>query len=307
MISVTMSLTTGKGYNMAGFLQVKPTLNQVINEETAADYFSYLKLLAETQFEWTGLPPSVSARYLERRLFEDGRALFFKDPDMGYLALGCTRNGGLNVYNEATQYCAHGTTYTANYDADNCVLIRNNYDEESTRVMAILYAGRLYEAERTMDINVKAQKTPKFLAGTEKQRLTLLNIWKQWTGNEPLILVDKNMDPDSLRSIDMTAPYVSDKLMIYKHNVLNDYCTRLGLNNANTDKKERLITDEVDANNQLITLSLNIRLAPRQDACKLINALYGLNVSVDIRKNMIPEPIEIKAPETSEGDESNDE
>lgn len=282
---------------MAG-LKIKADLADIINNETAADYMAYLRLLALTVFEWKNLPFSVSARYLETRLFEDGKALFFRDPKMGFLALGCTRNGNLNVYNEATAYQAHGTTYTETYDADACVLIRNNYDEIPTSIMTRLYARRLYEAERTMDVNMKAQKTPKILACDDSQRLTLKNIYEQYDGNQPIIIVDKSLNPDMLRSIDMTSPYICDDAMVYKHNVTNDFVSRLGMNNANTDKKERLIVGEVDANNQLIQLSFETMLTPRQEACKRINELWPeLKISVNMRESLLPNPEPVEDPE----------
>jgi hypothetical protein len=278
---------------MAKLTAIKTKTTQ-INDAVYNDYMAYLHLLAVTVFEWKGMPETVNIRYLEEKLYEKGTALFFKDEFMGYLALACTRSGGMNIYNEGVAFQAFGTTYTKRYERDECVLIRNNYAEIPTKSMVELFTQRLYEAERTLDVNIKAQKTPKIIACTPEQKLTLLNIYDQYDGNQPVIVVDKSMDPDILRSIDTHSEYVADKVMVYKHNVLNDFVTRLGLNNVNTDKKERLLTGEVDANNELIQLSLETMLTPRKEAAEQINKMFGLNVSVDIRESLKPKEPEME-------------
>ena len=87
------------------------------------------------------------------------------------------------------------------------------------------------------------------------------------------------------------APYVADKLIAYKKEIWNEFLTFLGINNVLVDKKERLVTDEANANNEVVNLNLQSFLIPRQEACKQFNKLFGLEgtdkeVSVKVRSDL---------------------
>lgn len=150
-----------------------------------------------------------------------------------------------------------------------------------------LFANRLYEAERTCDVNIKAQKTPVLLTGDESFRLTMKNIYNKYDGNEPVIYGDKNqLGENVLRAIKTDAPFVADKVMDYKKEIWNEALTYLGINNIMIEKKERLVSDEANGNNELINMNLQARLAPRKEACKQFNELFGMNIDVKVRSDL---------------------
>lgn len=150
-----------------------------------------------------------------------------------------------------------------------------------------LFAYRLYEAERTCDVNIKAQKTPVLLVGDETFKLSMKNLYNKYIGNEPIIYGDKNqLSSEVLRSIKTDAPFVADKVMDYKKEIWNEALTYLGINNIIVDKKERLITDEANSNNELINMNLQARLAPRKEACKQFNELFGTEIDVKVRSDL---------------------
>ena len=251
-----------------------------MNVLTYNDYFYRLKLLACSMFEWTGFPESVSIRFLEDTLFHFGKAVFIKDESLGFMGLKVTSGGELNVYGDPVRYQAYGIGYSKMYNVDKCVLIRNNYLNKPTHTTIQLYATRLYKVERTIDVNIEGQKFPRLIRCIKEQELTLKNIYNQYEGNRPVIYVDKNFDASALSVLDTSSPYVADKLMLYKHDLWNECMSFLGISNANTDKRERLITDEVDSNNQLIQLAAETMLVTRKEAVEQINKMFGLNVSV---------------------------
>ena len=84
-----------------------------------------------------------------------------------------------------------------------------------------------------------------------------------------------------LQVIKTDAPFLLDKISDYKKEIWNEALTYLGINNILVDKKERLITDEANSNNELINLNLQSMLAPRQDACRQFNEKYGFNILVE--------------------------
>ena len=155
-----------------------------------------------------------------------------------------------------------------------------------------LFALRLYEAERTADVNIKAQKTPVLLLMDEKQRLTMENLYSQYEGNRPVIFGDKNsLGENVIKAINTQAPFIADKIIDYKKEIWNEALTFLGINNIMVDKKERLITDEANSNNELINLNLQSCLAPRQEACRQFNEKFGFTgtdkeISVRVRSDL---------------------
>lgn len=155
-----------------------------------------------------------------------------------------------------------------------------------------LFALRLYEAEQTAMVNIKAQKTPVLLLMDEKQRLTMENIYSQYDGNRPVIFGDKNsLGENVIKAINTQAPFIADKIIDYKKEIWNEALTFLGINNIMVDKKERLITDEANSNNELINLNLQSYLAPREEACRQFNEKFGFTgtdkeISVRVRSDL---------------------
>ena len=254
-----------------------------MNILTANDYYDRLQLIALSLFEWENLPESCNARFLEKTLYSYGRALFIYDDVLGFLNMKCTPSGSLNNYDEPISYNAFSTIYQNSFSREDSVLIRNNYLERPTDNSVVLFASRLTEAERTIDTNIKAQKTPVLIRCDDKDRLTMKNLYNQYEGNEPFILGSKSLNIEGLKVLKTDAPFVADKIQSYKHEVWNEALTFFGINNANSDKRERLITDEVNANNQVISINAQAMLLTRVEACKLINERYGLKVNVKMR------------------------
>lgn len=277
-------------------------LQETITQKTFIDYRNRLSLMAKAVFKWEGLPGLIDEKYIERYLFEDGRCMLFHDEEKGWMVTRCTA-GGLNYYDEPTDLEPVANEYTPkqpkNYTPGvDCVLICNNDEMLPTDDTIILYAARMAEIQRTSDINIIAQKTPVIVTGTEKQRISLKALIKQWMGNEPLIFGDKQLDGVDLKTLNTAAPVVFDKLAIEKGRIWNECMTFLGINNANMDKRERLVDDEVQANNEQIELSADVMLKARQKAAREISKLCGCKVTVTMRKQPKPQQ---EAQEGAEG------
>ena len=155
-----------------------------------------------------------------------------------------------------------------------------------------LFAYRLYEAEMTAMTNIKAQKTPVLVVVDEKQRLMMENLYSQFDGNQPFIFGDSGQfNTDILKAIKTDAPFIADKVMEYKKEIWNEALTYLGVNNIMLEKKERLVTDEANSNNELINLNLQSFLAPRLEACRQFNEKFNLTgtdkeISVRVRSDL---------------------
>ena len=281
-----------------------------LNNATLMDYLNRFKRVALSRFEWVNLPESMDSRWLELCLYYYGQASLLKDINYGFINTKCATNGKINIYNKPTAFNCYSFEYSENRrlftglnetlsseeqeksDYEECILVENNWEREPTAGSMELFALRLYEAERSCDTNIKTQKYPYFILCDESQRLTIINMLKKIEGNEFHVVGDKNnLTPDQIKVLETNAPFVADKLQDYKKEIWNEALTFLGINNIMIDKKERLVTDEANSNNELINLNLQSYLAPRQEACKQFNKKFRLEgtdkeISVRVRSDL---------------------
>lgn len=267
-----------------------------VNDQTYYDYLYRLKKIATSIFEWVNLPSSMNSRYIEETLYYLGTAALLWDDNYGFINTKCASAGEINIYGLPTKVNCYSYGYQdmrmlytglnkTKYNKE-CIMVMNTWDRTPTCSTLELFALRLYEAERTCDVNIKAQKTPVMLVVNDTQRLTMKNLYSQYDGNEPFIFGDKDsLSADNLKAIKTDAPYIADKLMEYKKEIWNEALTFLGINNLSLEKKERLITDEASSNNEVINMNLQSYLVPRKEACKLFNEKFGLtgDKAIDVR------------------------
>ena len=214
-------------------------------------------------------------------------AVFFRDEVMGYLTLQCMISGPLDVYRIPIYRRAYASNgYQMELSKENSVLIFNNSLHINSQLDVEMYAWRLYEIQRAIDTNVKLQKNPKIITCSETQRLTIINLFKQYEGNYPFIFADKQMDLSGLSAIDISAPYVADKLQVLKGLVWNEAMTYLGIGNTNDEKRERLNTLEVTSGMGDIEAQRYTRLMEREIACERINAMFP-DVNMGVRYKQV--------------------
>ena len=283
----------------------KFTDSALVNDATYYDYLERFKKIAMSMFEWVNLPKSMNARWLERCLYYNGQAALFKHKKYGFINTNCCSSGKINIYGLPTKLNCYSFEFqeirnlyvglnpmSENKENEEAILVLNNWEGVPTCKTMELFAYRLYEAERTCDVNIKAQKTPVLVVVDEKQRLMMENLYNQYNGNQPFIFGDSGQfNTDILKAIKTDAPFVADKVMKYKEQIWNEALMFLGVNTLTTEKKERLITDEASANNELINLNLQSFLAPRLQACKEFNEKFGLTgtdkeISVRVRSDL---------------------
>ena len=282
-----------------------------LNNATFNDYLNRFKRIALSMFEWVNLPSSMDARYLEKCLFYNGQAALLKDKTYGFINTKAAANGYVNIYGLPTKincfsysYQSIRTLYTGlnenltpaqmEYQKNNeCILVMNNEDRLPTAGSLELFAWRLYNADRTCDVNITAQKTPVLIVTDEKQRLTMMQMYNQYNGNQPFIFGDKNLLTDGIKleAIRTESPYIVDKITDYKKEIWNEALTYLGIQNIARDKKERLTENESNENNELVNLNLQAMLIPRIRACKQFNEKFGLTgtdkeISVRVRSDL---------------------
>ena len=250
-------------------------------------YYDKIKELSISVFEWTGLPDSVDQRYMELMLFERGGVVFFEDEVLGHLVLPYTFWGRFNVYRLPKYLRAEADNgYNRKLNQKNSVIIFNNVLRTPSIRDASLFARRLSNFDRVIDVNVNAQKTPVLIRCSEKERLALLNLYEKYEGNEPFIFGDEGLSANPLSAVSTQAPYVADKIYDLKTKFWNEMLTFKGISNLNVQKKERLISDEVARSQGGTIASRYSGLMMRQQACDKINKMFGLDIWCEFREDI---------------------
>lgn len=253
--------------------------------------YDYYKMLALNMFTWENLPQTMNSRYIENALYENGLCLVNNDTNMGLISVPCNYGADMNINGESTEVITSGYNYikTINYiNNKNCVLIRNNDLAKATRHYINNYAERMLEVEMCIRANINQQKFPWFINATEKTKKSLEIIFEKVENFEPFILANREigLGDNALEVLTMPTPYVADKLNEYKYELEREILTFLSLNN-NFEKKERLLTDEINSNNDFISTNAMLMYKNRLQACEEINKKFGLNVKVLPNKEMI--------------------
>lgn len=272
----------------------------IMNNDTYVDYLERMKKICLSMFEWVNLPESCNARFLEMCLFYNGQAALLYDDNYGYINTMAADGGYINIYGLPTEITCYSYRFnqrrslymsdTGEEKGKECILVMNNYERIPTTATVSLFAYRLAEAQRTADVNIKAQRTPILITTDQKQYFTLKKMYEEYEGNTPAIFADKNLiSPDALKAIKTDAPFLCNDIYQYKREIWNEFLTFMGIQNL-SEKRERLITGEVDSNNELLNLNLQALLIPRKEACKQFNEKYGLSgekaIDVKVRSDL---------------------
>nr|DAF14170.1 MAG TPA: upper collar protein [Caudoviricetes sp.] len=272
-----------------------------MNSAVFKQYYNRLLELSISMFEWKNLPESVDPRFIELTLFSDGQAVFFKDEVLDFLCLQCAANGNFDVYRVPMRRRAYAVNgYQRNLDMNDSVIIYNNYLRTGSRLDVEVFARRLWNLDRAIDVNANAQKTPVLINCDETNRLTMKQMYMEYDGNQPFIFGSKGLDTKGITVLKTDAPYVADKLFTLKTQIWNEALTYLGISNINIQKKERLITDEVTRNQGGTIASRYGRLEARREACRKINEMFDLDIWVDYREDY--QKVE-DGKDTTEGDD----
>lgn len=259
-----------------------------MNNRTYIQYLNRLTELAISMFEWKNLPPTVDPRYLELKLFENGCVVYFNDDVIGDLCLDCIVSGRLDVYGYPILRRAYSgyNNYQKLLKPDNSVIIYNNFLRTNSVLDVKMFARRLAILDRIIDVNANAQKTPVLIRSSEKQRMTMVNLYKEFDGNAPFIFGDKDLDLSNLTVLKTDAPYVADKIYQLKTEIWNEALTYLGISNISVNKKERLISDEVTRNQGGTIASRYSRLESRRQSVKHINEMFNKEIEVNYRDDL---------------------
>ena len=284
--------------------------------------FYNLLNIAMYSFSIKGLPDSCNERFFKLNLIFNGYAALIKDPDLGYLSLGIrptVNSSQLNIYGEYPDVMAFGwngfnkqyTNYmygTDNSDAEAVICRDNDLMYPIINILWI-YAKRLTDTMRTLDVTARKLKTPYFITCDEAQKSSIKKILDDVDFNQDSIIANRSTMPNEFNVL-QTGVQPESVRVLWEHysNLESEIRTFLGINSAaNLDKKERLVVDEAQANDILTDINIQYRIKSYQQFCDTVNNLWGLNISfvsnIDIVEKQAEIDDSIKQPEDIGGDE----
>lgn len=246
-------------------------------------HLEHYRNIALNLYEWENLPEGMEGRHIESALLHHGQAFFYDNDSLGFICLPCSNSGQMNVYGEPTSIIVSGHGFSENKHITEGVRILNNPRVIPTDITLNYYCMKLAQIDSTINTNLIQQKVPFIFATSKENELTIKNLYAKMYSGEPAIFIDQtllNANGDlNIQSVSCEAPYLIDKLQQHRFEVEKELLTFLGINTT-IEKKERLLQDETNANNEQITLNVEIGLREREKACEEINQRYGLNIEV---------------------------
>lgn len=264
-------------------------------------FMKKFEIIALNLFEWINLPPTIEERYIEKALFDKGLVCLVDDKNFGQIVVGCSYSQNMNIWGEPTEIITTGYNYIKSFNIENtinttytrdvndneiktAIVCQNNDLSLSTREILEYYVNKLVEVELSTFTNVYLQKFPFLINTTKDNEMTMRTLISKVDKGEPYIMYNKKI-ADLSSAVDvfnLNVPFVADKLLQYRFETEREIYTLFGFNN-NFEKKERLLTDEINVNNDFINCNIDSMFKKRQQFAELMNKKYGWNVQVKKR------------------------
>lgn len=245
------------------------------------------RLLATSRFKWQSKdvqPKDRLSEFIEMLLYLKGQCALFKDTD-GWKVRCCVPSGGLDEYGQPESFNLtdyNGThMVTVKNDDERFIWIKNNAACIPTIFWIVKYCNRVAKIERTMDLNIDAQKTPFMIETSPEIHLSIQNIFKEIRQMDEVVYVDQKTGiKDNVQVLKLDAPYLVDKLYTQKQNEFNDLLNFLGINTVK-EKTAHILYKEATATDELTDSYLDMFSAPRIKALEIAKE-RGLEISLSI-------------------------
>ena len=261
-----------------GFLQIS-------NLKTTEMYKKQFISLAENVFNIKNLEkyaPFMDYSYVNKELVYKGCIAFFMDEYLGLLALPYVNLGKLDLYGRPIDIQVIGRNgYTRKLKFGEYVLMWDNRSKQPLIYDILQYAERTAQIQRTMDINIAQQRTPRFWKTKTENKKTIEDLINGVSANDEAITTYDNLNLDETSIVLSPAPFVADKLGEQKDKIWNEFLRLIGIANSSFQKKERNIRDEVFISQAGTIASRFTRFNARVDAINKINEKWNLDLEVE--------------------------
>lgn len=251
--------------------------SQLSNYLTYQMYLRQLLTLAENVFEFKNLPKFIDVAFLNGTLLRQGSIAFFYEEGLeSVVALPYKANGKKDIYGRPTEIEVHSNNgYKRTLKAGEFVIMYDNNGRYPLWLDICQYAERIALDTRTIDINIAQQKTPRIFKTSTENEQSIKDLINNIDGNENVVATYENLTLDDTTIVLAPAPYVADKIDLHKDKDWSEFLRLIGIANMSFQKKERNISDEINAMQGGTIASRFSRFEPRKRAIDEINELFG--------------------------------
>lgn len=261
-------------------------------DPASSTYFYYVNTLfrkAMSIYEFKNIPDNWDYDYFLSVLLSQGY-ITVTDTALGVIPLRCAYTG-INVYNHPTKVIIANPVLGSlerTIDED-CTLIKIEYDYRSS-IMDIIYkyATMLAECDSSISVNLMNSKVTFIgFVGSKQQAMTMRAMYDEITKGSPAVYVKGDtITPESIMYNHVKENFIAGEVQILKRKIMSEFLTEIGVNNANTDKKERLTDNEVEANDSEIQLNAGYWLDNIREGIEKTNKMFNLNISVNLKNTV---------------------
>lgn len=256
--------------------------SQLSNYKTYLMYRRQCLALSENVFSFKNLPTYIDVSYVNMQLVNTGSIAFFVDDILGLLALPYVNQGNLDVYGRPTKIRVHSNTnYHKTLNQGEFVIMYDNNGHYPLLYDVLQYAERLALNTRTSDINISQQKTPRFWKTTTNKLKSVQDKINNVDAFAETVIDYDNLLIDDTTLVLSPAPFVADKIDVHQEKIWNEFLRLIGVSNLQYQKKERNITDEINAMQGGTIASRFSRFEPRKRAIEEINEKFDYNIEVE--------------------------
>lgn len=270
---------------------VQPANQHVLNTQTGRFYQRYLLKKALAVFNWK-LPEWWDENYFLYILYCRGYLAIFDTDQFGVIPQECGLQG-YNVFYRPTDAVIANPLLPGiqrkRIDSE-CVLMQLQPDYTGILDLCAHYAEKMSLASSAINQNLwHTRIATVFFAGSDAEQQSVKKAYDRMTSGDPMVVVHKNLrDADGnlkyeVFNRDVKSSYIISDLIADLRKIEAEFDTRVGIPNANTDKRERLITDEVNANNVETTILSDLWMDSIQDGIKKVKDMFGLEISCERR------------------------
>lgn len=230
------------------------------------------------------IPDDWDLDYFRQHLFLDGY-VGVTDTAMGILALKCAASG-YNVFERPTKLI-FANPVLGNFDRNigtDCEVIRLQYNWLGIAPILDKYAYLLAMCDSAVSVNLMNSKVA-FIATAEGKAAaeTIKTAYQQISEGNPFVCMSKDsVDSISWELLNVKNTFIGNDVSLLKQTIWNEFLTEIGIPNMNRDKRERMITDEVNANNTETAFSVSHWEETIRAGMEKCNAMFGLSLAVKV-------------------------
>ena len=276
--------------------QVTPSTVHVKDSGLCRYFTKYLLQKAMSVFEWD-LPATWNKDYFLYVLYCWGYVAVVNTDKFGVIPQGCGLKG-YDVFYAPTHAVIANPLLSGILEpriGTQCELLKLQPDFSGILDLVGHYAEQMALASQSVSVNLLNSKLSYvFTAKTKALAESLKKMYDQIASGEPAVVIDSRLKnsadgEETWKAFEQNVGgnYIVTNLLADLRKIEAMFDTEIGIPNANTDKRERLIQDEVNANNIETYSKCAMWLENLQDACKRVNDMFGLSIAV--RWRVIPE------------------